>query len=109
MLGATADDWSCDPYNPLFGLYTENRRYDQGWEVVHKARKSRKWIEPELLDRIEEGFRTQQLNSSSYQALGLCGRRLPKLDLIPLNVIDPGKAAVGFIHALGVNLYSLLL
>ena len=53
-LGATADDWSCDPYNPLFGLYAENRRYDQAWEVVHKARKSRKWIEPELLDKLKK-------------------------------------------------------
>ena len=53
-LGATADDWSCDPYNPLFGLYAESRRYDQGWEVVHKARTSGKWIMPELLDRLQK-------------------------------------------------------
>ena len=54
VLGATADDWSCDPYNPLFGLYAESRRYDQGWEVVHKARTSGKWIAPELLDRLKK-------------------------------------------------------
>jgi tetratricopeptide (TPR) repeat protein len=53
-LGAAADDWSCDPYNPLFGLYAEGRRYDQGWEVVHKARTSGKWIEPELLERLKK-------------------------------------------------------
>jgi tetratricopeptide (TPR) repeat protein len=35
--GATADGCSCDPYNPLLGLYAEGRRYDQGWGVVHKA------------------------------------------------------------------------
>ena len=52
--GATADDWSCDPYNPLFGLYAQSRRYDQGWEVVHKAQTSGKWIEPELLDRLKK-------------------------------------------------------
>jgi len=52
-LGAAADDWSCDPYNPLFGLYAESRRYDQGWEIVHKARTSGKWIMPELLDRLQ--------------------------------------------------------
>jgi tetratricopeptide (TPR) repeat protein len=51
---AAADDWSCDPYNPLFGLYAESRRYDQGWEVVHKARTSGKWIAPELLDRLKK-------------------------------------------------------
>ncbi len=41
--------------------------------------------------------------------LGLCGQRLPELNLIPIQVIDPGKATVGFIHSFGVNLYSLLL
>ena len=53
-LGATADDWSCDPYNPLFGLYAQGRRYDQAWEVVHIAQRSRKWIEPEFLDKLKK-------------------------------------------------------
>jgi len=53
-MGATADDWSCDPYNPLFVLYDKNRRYDQAWEVVNNARKSRKWIDPELLDKLKK-------------------------------------------------------
>ena len=53
-IGATADGCSCDPYNPLFLLYDKNRRYDQGWEVVHKARSSKKWIEPELLDILKK-------------------------------------------------------
>lgn len=52
--GASADGCSCDPYNPLLGLYTELRRYDQGWAVVHKARNSGKWIAPELLDRLKK-------------------------------------------------------
>ncbi|MBZ5607242.1 MAG: tetratricopeptide repeat protein [Acidobacteriia bacterium] len=52
--GASADGCSCDPYNPLFGLDDENRRYDQAWEVVHKARRSRKWIAPELLDKLKK-------------------------------------------------------
>jgi len=43
----------------------------------------------------------------SGRPLGLCGR-LPELNLIPIQVIDPGKATVGFIHSFGVNLYSLL-
>lgn len=50
--GADADGCSCDPYNPLFGLYAQTRRYDQAWLVVHKARNSGKWIMPELLDRL---------------------------------------------------------
>ena len=53
-IGAAADGCSCDPYNPLFLLYDKNRRYDQGWEVVHKARSSKKWIEPELLDILKK-------------------------------------------------------
>lgn len=52
--GASADGCSCDPYNPLLVLYTRDRQYDQGWEVVHKARGSRKWIEPEFLDRLKK-------------------------------------------------------
>jgi tetratricopeptide (TPR) repeat protein len=44
--GASADGCSCDPYNPLLGLYTQDRQYDQAWGVVHKARSSKKWIAP---------------------------------------------------------------
>jgi tetratricopeptide (TPR) repeat protein len=53
-LGATADGCSCDPYNPLLGLYTEDRRYDQSWGLVRKAQKSKKWIAPESLDRLKK-------------------------------------------------------
>jgi tetratricopeptide (TPR) repeat protein len=53
-LGASADDWSCDPYNPLLWLYTDGRRYDQAWVVVHNAQKSKKWIAPESLDRLKK-------------------------------------------------------
>ena len=45
----------------------------------------------------------------SGRPLGLCGQRLPELNFIPIQVIDPGKATVGFVHSFGVNLYSLLL
>lgn len=50
--GAGADGCSCDPYNPLLWLYTADRRYDQGWEIVHKARQSSKWIEPLFLAKL---------------------------------------------------------
>src|SRR5262249_29403532 len=43
---------------------------------------------------------------SAGSPLRLCDR-LPELNLIPIQVIDPGKAAVGFIHSFVVNLYSL--
>ena len=52
--GASADGCSCDPYNPLLALYTDGRRYDQAWGVVYKARKSGKWIAPEMLDRLKK-------------------------------------------------------
>ncbi len=50
-----------------------------------------------------------RLSKYSVRPLGLCGQRLPEFNLIPIQVIDPGKATVGFIHSFGVNLYSLLL
>ena len=49
-----------------------------------------------------------RLSKCRGRPLGLCGQRLPKLNLISIQVIDPGKATVGFIHSFGVNLYSLL-
>jgi tetratricopeptide (TPR) repeat protein len=53
-LGASADGCSCDPYNPLLWLYTDGRRYDQAWGIVDKARKTKKWIAPEMLDRLKK-------------------------------------------------------
>jgi tetratricopeptide (TPR) repeat protein len=53
-LGAAADDWSCDPYNPLIWLYTNNGSYDQAWGIVHKAQNSKKWIEPEFLEKLKK-------------------------------------------------------
>ena len=36
------------------------------------------------------------------------GQRLPEFKLVPIRVIDPGKATVGFVHSFGVDFYSLL-
>ncbi len=52
--------------------------------------------------------RENRFSKCSGTPLGLCGLGLPELNLIPIQVIDPGKATVGFIHSFGVNLYSLL-
>ena len=52
--GASADGCSCDPYNPLLGLYQKDRRYDQVWEVVRKARSAGKWIALDLLDKVQK-------------------------------------------------------
>lgn len=53
-IGATADDCSCDPYNPLILLYTDGRHYDQAWALVHKRQSAKKWIAPEFLDRLKK-------------------------------------------------------
>jgi len=53
-IGASADGCSCDPYNPLVGLYARGRRYDQAWGFVHMAQKSGKWLAPELLDSLKK-------------------------------------------------------
>ena len=52
--GGKDDGCSCDPYGPLIGLYEHNLQYDQGWEVVHKAGKSGKWIAPDLLGTLQK-------------------------------------------------------
>src|ERR1017187_3722786 len=62
---------------------------------------------PAILRLRDRSYRNR-LSKCSGRPLGLCGRRLPELNLIPIQVIDPGKATVGFIHSFGVNLYSLL-
>jgi tetratricopeptide (TPR) repeat protein len=53
-LGAPTDPCSCDPYNPLLAHYTNGRRYDQAWALVHKAQNSKKWIAPESLDNLKK-------------------------------------------------------
>jgi hypothetical protein len=51
-----------------------------------------------------------RLSKCSGRPLGLCGRRLPELNLIPIQVIDPGKATVGFIPFVwGQSLLPLVL
>src|ERR1035437_302136 len=61
---------------------------------------------PAILRLRDRSYR-KRLSKCSGRPLGLCGR-LPELNLIPVQVIDPGKATVGFIPSFGVNLYSLL-
>lgn len=52
--GGVVDGCSCDPYNPLLGLYSESRRYDQSWAVVRRALKAGKWVSPDLLDILKK-------------------------------------------------------
>jgi tetratricopeptide (TPR) repeat protein len=52
--GAISDGCSCDPYNALLGLYSESRRYDQGWVVVRRALNAGKWLAPDLVDILKK-------------------------------------------------------
>src|SRR5258706_189312 len=45
----------------------------------------------------------QRRLSASGRPLGLRGQRLPELDLISVQVIDPGKTTVGLIHSFGIE------
>jgi tetratricopeptide (TPR) repeat protein len=53
-IGTAADGCECQPESPLATLYVEGGRYDEGWDVVHKANGSRRWIAPETLDRLKK-------------------------------------------------------
>ena len=83
--------------------------FHHGWRFRHRARLKEFGVVPH---RPFYDYGTvaaeNRLSKCSGRPLGLCGQRLPELNLIPIQVIDPGKATVGFIHSFGVNLYSLL-
>ena len=54
-MGVSADSCSCDPYAPLAWLYDDvSQRYDKSWAIVHKAQESRRWISPELLEKLKK-------------------------------------------------------
>ena len=54
-MGGGQDGCACDPYEPLIALYTvETRQYDEAWEVLHMAQRSKKWISPELIERLKK-------------------------------------------------------
>jgi len=75
---------------------------------VHSAAKAAVENRPLIAALKRCATQNQGRHRVFQQPLGLCGQRLPELNLIPIRVIDPGKATVGFIHSFGVNLYSLL-
>ena len=53
-LGASADGCSCQPEAPLAWIYYERKQYDASWDVVRRARASRKWIDPEMLESLKK-------------------------------------------------------
>lgn len=58
--------------------------------------------------RMRDGSYRKKIESAHCKPLGLCGQWLPELNLIPVQVVDPGEATVGFIHSSVVNLHPLL-
>ena len=60
-LGATTDGCSCEPYNPLLGLYlNEKRDHDKAWKTVRRAFHKKQWMAPELLEQLRrDSGRTQ--------------------------------------------------
>jgi len=53
----TADDHSCpyDPFESLAAFYTsETREYDKAWEMLHQAQKAKRWISPEVINRLKK-------------------------------------------------------
>ena len=32
----------------------EGKQHDKAWEIVHKARKFKRWIAPELVERLKK-------------------------------------------------------
>jgi len=53
-IGSNTDGCSCDPFNPVVGLYADKKEYDKAWVVVRKALASGKVIDAELLIRLRK-------------------------------------------------------
>jgi tetratricopeptide (TPR) repeat protein len=53
----TADDHSC-PYDPAASLVafytTETHEYDKAWDMLHQIQKAKRWIEPEVVNRLKK-------------------------------------------------------
>ena len=44
----------CQPDSPLAWIYYEQKQYDKSWEVVARARRAHRWIQPELVAQLEQ-------------------------------------------------------
>ena len=42
----------CQPESPLAWVYYEQKQYDKCWSVVRKAKQSRRWIAPEVIEKL---------------------------------------------------------
>ena len=51
-----SDGCSCEPYNTLAYIYIdEQKQYDKGWELVHRAQSSNQLIASEYVERLKQG------------------------------------------------------
>lgn len=50
----TNDGCSCESYNSLLVVYTDTKQYDKAWEFVHRAQRSKHWLDGELVDRLKK-------------------------------------------------------
>ena len=51
-----SDGCSCEPYNTLAYIYIdEQKQYDKGWDLVHRAQSSNQLIASECVERLKQG------------------------------------------------------
>ncbi len=51
-----SDGCSCEPYNTLAYIYIdEQKQYDRGWDLVHRAQSSNQLIASEYVERLKQG------------------------------------------------------
>jgi tetratricopeptide (TPR) repeat protein len=43
----------CQPESPLAWFYLEKHQYDKSWDVVKRAKASRRWIAPEVIAQLK--------------------------------------------------------
>ena len=53
-LGTLVHGCDCQPDSPLAWIYYEQKQYDKSWEVVARARRAHRWIQPELVAQLED-------------------------------------------------------
>lgn len=55
-----ADSCDCQPEAALASCYLETKQFDKSWEVVRKARQSKRWIAPETIEQLRQASGRQQ-------------------------------------------------
>lgn len=53
----------CQPESPLAWIYLEKQQYDKSWDVVRRAKQSRRWIAPEVLEQLKTASQSTATSS----------------------------------------------